>query len=132
MFGLPEAKRGLMAAAGGLLRLPRLIPPRIALEIALTGEMVSAERLERYGLVNRLVEPGEALAAAKKLARTILANAPLSVERSKQVMVEQRDWPLAEMFARQQQVLGDFLTSNDAKEGARAFVEKRPARWTGS
>ena len=132
MFGLPEAKRGLMAGAGGLLRLPRLIPPRIAMEMALTGEMMSAERLERYGLVNALVEPGEALAAARKLARSILANAPLSVELSKRVIVEQRDWPQGEMFARQDQVLGNFRESNDAKEGARAFVEKRAPKWTGT
>jgi enoyl-CoA hydratase len=132
MFGLPEAKRGLMAGAGGLLRLPRVIPQRIAMEMALTGDMVSAERMERFGLVNRLVDPGQALAEAKVLARLILANAPQSVQRSKQVIVEQRDWPLAEQFARQDVVLGDFRNSNDAKEGARAFVEKRPPRWTGT
>ena len=132
MFGLPEAKRGLMAAAGGLLRLPRFIPPRIAMEMALTGEMMSAERLERYGLVNALVEPGEALQAAKKLARSILANAPRSVELSKRVIVEQRDWPLGDMFDRQEAVLGDFRASNDAKEGALAFVQKRAPKWTGT
>ena len=132
MFGLPEAKRGLMAGAGGLVRLPRAIPARIAMEMALTGDMMSADKLERYGLINRLVEPGQALAAAKALARLILANAPLSVLRSKQVMVEQRDWPLDEQFARQDGVLGDFRASNDAQEGARAFIEKRPPRWTGT
>ncbi|MDE1949820.1 MAG: crotonase/enoyl-CoA hydratase family protein [Burkholderiales bacterium] len=132
VFGLPEARRGLAAAAGGLLRLPRLIPQRIAMEIALTGQPVSAERLERYGLINALVEPGQALAAAKAMARTILANAPLSVELGKRVIVEQRDWPLDEMFARQEAVLGHLLRSNDAREGAAAFIEKRPPRWTGS
>ena len=132
MFGLPEAKRGLMAGAGGLLRLPRVIPARIAMEMALTGEMMSADKLDRYGLVNRLVEPGHALTEAKALARLILANAPLSVLRSKQVIVEQREWPLHEQFARQDGVLGDFRASNDAQEGARAFIEKRPARWTGT
>ena len=132
MFGLPEAKRGLAAAAGGLLRLPRNIPPRIAMEMALTGALVSAERLERYGLINVLVEPGQALNEAKRMAREILANAPLSVELSKRVMVEQRDWPLDEMFARQDAVLGHLLRSNDAKEGATAFVEKRTAKWTGT
>ena len=132
MFGLPEAKRGLMAAAGGLLRLPRVIPQRIAMEMALTGDMVSAARMERYGLINRLVEPGQALAEAKLLARLILANAPLSVQRSKQVVVEQRDWPLDQQFARQDAVLGDFRAMNDALEGARAFIEKRPPRWTGT
>ncbi len=132
VFGLPEAKRGLMAAAGGLLRLPRNIPQRIAMEMALTGEHVTAERLERYGLINRLVEPGQALAEAKALARLILANAPLSVLRSKQVITEQRDWPLDQMFARQDALLGDFRASHDAKEGARAFIEKRAPNWSGT
>ena len=131
-FGLPEAKRGLAAAAGGLLRLPRLIPPRIAMEIALTGSMVSAQRLYQYGLINELVEPGDALEAAKRMARLILANAPMSVQFSKRVMVEQRDWSIDEMFGRQDAVLGHVLRSNDAKEGAAAFVEKRAPKWTNS
>ncbi len=130
-FGLPEAKRGLAAAAGGLLRLPRLIPQRIAMEMALTGDMVSAERLERYGLVNALVEPGEALAEAMRLARRIIANAPMSVAASKRVIVEQRDWPLAEMFARQQEITGPVLASEDAREGSAAFAERRAAVWRG-
>lgn len=130
-FGLPEAKRGLAAAAGGLLRLPRLLPPRIAMELALTGEMVDAERLDRYGLVNALVEPGEALAEAKRLARRIIANAPMSVAASKRVMVEQQDWTLEEMFARQAEITGHLLASEDAREGATAFAEKRAPRWVG-
>jgi len=131
-FGLPEAKRGLAAAAGGLLRLPRLIPPRIAMEIALAGDMVTAERLERFGLVNELVEPGQALEAAIRLARRIVANAPLSIAASKRVIVESRDWPLPEMFARQQEITGPVLASADAKEGAAAFAERRAPRWRGS
>ncbi len=130
-FGLPEAKRGLAAAAGGLLRLPRLIPARIAMEIALTGDMVSAERLDRYGLINELVEPGQALEAAIRLARRIVANAPMSIAASKRVIVESQDWPLDEMFARQQAITGPVLASADAKEGAAAFAERRPARWIG-
>ncbi|MBO1076920.1 crotonase/enoyl-CoA hydratase family protein [Roseomonas marmotae] len=130
-FGLPEAKRGLAAAAGGLLRLPRLLPPRIAMELALTGDMVSAERLDRYGLVNALVEPGEALAEAKRLARRIIANAPMSVAASKRVMVEQQDWPLDEMFARQAEITGHLLESEDAREGATAFAERRAPQWKG-
>ena len=131
-FGLPEVKRGLAAAAGGLLRLPRLIPQRIAMEIALTGDMISAERLERYGLINALVEPGEALAEAKRLARSILVNAPMSVAATKRVIVEQRDWSLAEMFTRQEEITGPVLRSHDAREGAIAFAERRPAQWTNS
>jgi len=128
-FGLPEVKRGLAAAAGGLLRLPRLIPQRIAMEMALTGDMVSAERLERYGLVNVMTEPGGALDAARLLARRIIVNAPMSVAASKRVIVEQRDWALAEMFARQQEITGPVLASEDAKEGAAAFAERRAAVW---
>ncbi|MGG5822352.1 crotonase/enoyl-CoA hydratase family protein [Falsiroseomonas sp. HW251] len=130
-FGLPEAKRGLAAAAGGLMRLPRLIPPRIAMEIALTGDMVSAERLERFGLVNELVAPGQALEAAIRLARRIVGNAPMSIAASKRVIVESRDWPIGEMFARQQPITGPVLASADAKEGAAAFAERRAPRWTG-
>jgi enoyl-CoA hydratase len=130
-FGLPEAKRGLAAAAGGLLRLPRLIPPRIAMELALTGDMLSAERAAHYGLVNILTEPGEALQEAKRLAARIIANAPLSVAASKRVIVEQRDWPLAEMFSRQQEITGGLLQSADAREGAAAFAEKRKPNWKG-
>ena len=130
-FGLPEVKRGLAAAAGGLLRLPRLIPPRIAMELALTGDMMSAERAAQYGLVNVLTEPGQALEGAKRLAARIIANAPLSVAASKRVMVEQRDWPLAEMFSRQQEITGPVLQSADAREGAAAFAEKRKPNWKG-
>ena len=130
-FGLPEAKRGLAAAAGGLLRLPRYIPQRIAMEIALTGDMVSAERLDRYGLINELVKPGEALAAAKRLARRIIANAPLSIAASKRVIVESREWTLEEMFARQQEITGPVNASRDAKEGAAAFADRRAPNWRG-
>lgn len=131
-FGLPEVKRGLAAAAGGLMRLPRLIPQRIAMEAALTGDMISAERLYQYGLINALVEPGQALEEAKKLARRIMVNAPLSVAASKQVIVEQRDWPIAEMFARQEAITGPVLQSADAREGARAFAERRAPQWKGA
>ena len=130
-FGLPEVKRGLAAAAGGLMRLPRLIPQRIAMEAALTGDMIGAERLYQYGLINTLVDPGQALDEAKKLARRIMANAPLAVAASKQVIVEQRDWPLADMFTRQEAITGHLLKSADAREGARAFAERRAPVWTG-
>ncbi len=128
-FGLPEVKRGLAAAAGGLLRLPRLIPQRIAMEMALTGDMVSAERLYPYGLFNALVEPGQALDHAKQLARRIIANAPLSVAASKRVIVEQRDWPIADMFERQEAITAPVLKSQDAREGAAAFAERRAPVW---
>ncbi|WP_161139232.1 crotonase/enoyl-CoA hydratase family protein [Propylenella binzhouense] len=130
-FGLPEARRGLAAAAGGLLRLPRLIPQRVAMEMALTGEMVTAERMHQFGLINRLTEPGHALSGAIELARAISANAPLSVAASKRVITEQVDWPLDEMFERQKAITGQLLESEDAREGASAFAEKRAPVWRG-
>jgi len=130
-FGIPEVKRGLAAAAGGLLRLPRLIPQRVAMELALTGDMIDAEQALRIGLINRITEPGEALAEARRLAHRIIANAPLAVAASKRVIVEQRDWPIADMFNRQQTITGQLLTSEDAREGATAFAEKRPPVWKG-
>ena len=131
-FGLPEAKRGLAAAAGGLLRLPRTIPPRIAMEMALTGDHVDAELLYRHGLINVLTEPGKALGAAVELARRIVPNAPLSVAASKRVITEQRDWTTHEQFDRQAEITAPVLASQDAKEGARAFAEKRAPDWTGT
>lgn len=130
-FGLPEVKRGLAAAAGGLLRLPRLIPQRIAMEMALTGDMVSAERLYQYGLFNALVEPGQALEQARQLAKRIIANAPLSVSASKRVIVEQRDWTSAQMFELQEHITGPVLKSGDAREGAAAFAQRRAPQWKG-
>ena len=130
-FGLPEAKRGLAAAAGGLMRLPRLLPQRIAMEMALTGDFYSAERLAAYGLFNAVVEPGEALHEARQLARRIMANAPLSVAASKRVIVEQRDWPTDQMFERQEPITAPVLASEDAREGAAAFAQRRPPQWRG-
>ena len=130
-FGLPEAKRGLAAAAGGLIRLPRAIPPRIAMEMALTGDLVDAELLYRHGLVNVLTERGGALPAAVELAGRIVANAPMSVAASKRVITEQRDWTTDEQFDRQAEITAAVLASQDAKEGARAFTEKRAPEWTG-
>ncbi|MFR9805020.1 crotonase/enoyl-CoA hydratase family protein [Pseudonocardia sp. RS010] len=130
-FGLPEATRGLAAAAGGLLRLPRLIPQRIAMEMALTGDPVDAPFLHAHGLVNRLTEPGGALAEAARLARRIIANAPLSVAASKRVILGQRDWSTADSFTEQESITAPVLASDDAKEGARAFAEKREPKWTG-
>jgi enoyl-CoA hydratase len=131
-FGLPEAKRGLAAAAGGLIRLPRHLPPRIAMEIALTGDQVDAELLFRHGLINTLVDAGQALDAAIELARRIVPNAPLSLAASKRVINQQRDWTTGEEFERQAAITAPVIASADAKEGARAFAEKRAAKWTGA
>jgi len=130
-FGLPEVKRGLVAAAGGLVRLPRSIPSRIAMEMVLTGDFYDASYLQSFGLINQLVEPGEALEASVKLAQRIVPNAPRSVRVSKEVVNGQRSWTDEESFIRQNQIVGDLLSSADAKEGATAFAEKRKPRWQG-
>ena len=130
-FGIPEVKRGLAAAAGGLMRLPRRIPPAVALELALTGELFDAERAFALGLVNRLADEGQALEAALDLARSIAANGPLAVRASKKVIRESVDWSQDEMFERQRAITGPVFASADAQEGARAFAEKRPPRWRG-
>jgi len=130
-FGVPEAKRGLCAAAGGLVRLPRVTPYRVALEMALTGEMISAARAYELGLVNRVVPAGEALAGAQALARTIVANGPLAVATSKRVMREQSEWSAAELWQRQEELTAPIFASEDAREGASAFAEKRAPVWKG-
>jgi len=130
-FGLPEVKRGLMAGSGGLMRLPERIPRQIAMQYALTGEMMSAVEARQWGLVNQLTAPGEALAAAKAMAHQIAANAPLSVQISKQVVAEAFHWPAHERWQRQNALLETIIHSKDAQEGARAFSEKRPPVWTG-
>jgi enoyl-CoA hydratase len=131
-FGLPEVKRGLTAAAGGLLRLQHRIPYHLAMELVLTGRMWPADEAAQVHLVNRLAEPGGALASALQLADEVAANAPLALAASKQVLVRSVDWPLDEMFDRQEEYVNPVRESADAKEGARAFVEKRAPEWTGS
>ncbi|TDD40200.1 crotonase/enoyl-CoA hydratase family protein [Actinomadura sp. KC06] len=130
-FGLPEVKRSLVAGAGGLLRLPQRIPPGIAMELALTGGLFTAADAHRHGLVNRLTAPGEALAAARALAAEIAANGPLAVAATKEIIVSSADWSTGEAFARQQEIMDPVFTSEDAREGAVAFAEKRPPKWRG-
>lgn len=130
-FGIPEVKRGLAAAAGGLVRLPRQIPQRLALELALTGEFVSAQRAYEMGLINRVVE-GVALEGALQLAEAISANGPLAVAASKKVIREQQDWSQAEQWKNQYALTAAVFTSSDAREGAAAFAQKRAPNWTGS
>lgn len=131
-FGIPEVKRGLVAGGGGLLRLPERIPYAIAMELALTGDNLSAERAHELGMVNALAEPGAALDAAIALAEKITANGPLAVAATKRIITESRGWSLDTRFAQQMKILFPIFTSNDAKEGAIAFAEKRPPRWTGT
>jgi enoyl-CoA hydratase len=130
-FGLPEPKRGLVAGAGGIMRLPRRIPYHVAMEIALTGDHYPAARLYELGLVNRITYPGEALNGALELARTIAANAPLALAATKRVIVESADWSLDEMFRKQGEIVSPVFTSKDAMEGAAAFAEKRAPVWKG-
>jgi enoyl-CoA hydratase/carnithine racemase len=130
-FGLPEAKRSLVAGAGGLLRLPQRIPRAIAMEYALTGEFFSAEDAHTWGMVNRLTDPGEALAGALELARKITESGPLAVRATKKIVRDGGDWPAEERWARQQEIMGPVMTSADAREGALAFAEKRAPVWTG-
>jgi len=131
-FGIPEVKRGLVAGGGGLLRLPQRIPYAVAMELALTGDNLPAERAHELGLVNVLAEPGSALDAAIKLAEKITANGPLAVAATKRIIVESRNWGPDEMWAEQTRILMPVFSSNDAKEGAIAFAEKRAPRWTGT
>jgi enoyl-CoA hydratase len=130
-FGLPEVTRGLVAAAGGLLRLPARIPYHLAMEIALTGDRFPAARLQQAGLISRLVPAGEALAEATKLAVRLAANAPLALAASKRIVVESAGWPSGEAFRRQDEISGPVFTSADAIEGAAAFAEKRAPVWRG-
>lgn len=130
-FGLPEPKRGLVAGAGGVMRLPRRIPYHVAMEIALTGDHYPAARLYELGLVNRVTEPGEALEGAIELARRIAANAPLALAATKRVVIESQDWSLEEMFRKQGEIVQPVFGSKDAMEGAAAFAEKRAPQWKG-
>lgn len=131
-FGLPEVKHGLAATGGGLVQLPRRIPMNCAMEIALTGTSIGAERACHLGLVNRLAPPGKALEAAWALAGMIAANAPLAVAASKAIIRDQADWQLSEFAARQAYQANSLKASRDAHEGARAFIEKRVPVFTGT
>jgi enoyl-CoA hydratase len=131
-FGIPEVKRGLVANAGGLVRLPRQLPYRIALELALTGGTISAQELRAYGLINRVAPVGQTLAVARELAAAIAANGPMAVTVSKRVIQESQDWASTELFDRQAEFTMPVFSSADAKEGAKAFAEKRAPVWTGA
>lgn len=130
-FGLPEVRRGLVASAGGLMRLPHRLPYFLAMEMALTGDLLPAQRAWSQGLVNRLAPPGQALTQALELAGHIAEQAPLAVRTSKAIVVQSATWPIDEMFARQAPLADPIGRSQDALEGARAFAEKRSPQWLG-
>jgi enoyl-CoA hydratase len=130
-FGVPEVKRALVAGGGAALLLPRRIPYTAAMELLLTGELIDAGRAAALGLVNRLVPDGAALDAALRLAEVIAANGPLAVAVTKQIARAQADWTLTEGFQRQAELYKPVFDSQDAREGAAAFVEKREPVWRG-
>ncbi|HEU4979002.1 MAG TPA: crotonase/enoyl-CoA hydratase family protein [Solirubrobacteraceae bacterium] len=130
-LGIPEVKRSLVAAGGALLRLPRRMPYGLAMELALTGETITADRAYELGVVNRLAEPGQAVAAALELAAQIAKNGPLALRASKQILESQWDWSEAEFWTKQGEISGPVFGSEDAREGAVAFSEKREPRWQG-
>jgi enoyl-CoA hydratase len=129
--GVPEVKRGLVAAGGALLRLPRRIPYHVAMELALTGEVIDAERAAQLGLVNRIVDPGATLDAALELAAIVAGNGPLAVDASKRVIVESAGWSEGEAWEKQGEIAGPVFISEDASEGATAFAQKRAPEWKG-
>jgi enoyl-CoA hydratase len=130
-FGIPEVKRSLVAAAGGLFRLPRKLPFNLAMELALTGDPIDAARAHHFGLVNVLCEPGEALDRARELAARIEANAPVAVRASRQVILTAMTEDEATGWRLSSEAMAQAMGSEDLKEGLVAFIEKRPPAWTG-
>ncbi len=130
-MGLPEVQRGLIADGGGLNRLARRIPRNVAMEMALTGSEVAVDRLYQLGLVNVVATPGQALAVALTLAQQVAGYPPLPVRLAKQVIRESRGWPIDEEWERQAEITAAVWASDAAAEGARAFTDKRPAKFPG-
>jgi enoyl-CoA hydratase len=130
-FGVPEVKRGLVAAGGAALLLPRRVAPAHALELLLTGDPIGAERAAEIGLINRVVDDGAALDEAVRLAAAIAANGPLAVAVTKKIARQSTDWTFEQGWAKQGELAGPVFVSEDAMEGAAAFAEKRPPVWRG-
>jgi len=130
-FGIPEVKRSLVAGAGGLFRLGRKIPVNIAMELTLTGDPIDAARAHHFGLVNRLVEPGQALEEAISLAEQICANAPVAVRESRKIVLEATNAPDDVGWKMSAEGMGVAMRSEDFSEGLTAFIEKRPPVWKG-
>ena len=130
-FGLPEVKRGLLATAGGLFRLPRTVPPAIAYRMVATGEAISADAALAYGLISAKGPQDKLLETAQALADTIAGNAPLAVQASLELAREANDLPEEALWLRSQEAQAKILQTEDVREGATAFVEKRAPVWRG-
>jgi enoyl-CoA hydratase len=130
-IGIPEVTRSLVAAGGALLRLPRRMPYHVVMELALTGDPLPAERFHELGLINRITEPGGAVDGALELAGRLAKNGPLALIASKEILEKQFDWSSEEMWEQQGAISGPVFASEDAKEGANAFKEKREPVWQG-
>jgi enoyl-CoA hydratase len=130
-LGIPEVKRSLVAAAGALRRLPQRLPLNVAMEMALTGDPISAERAHALGLVSRVTEPGGAVDAALELAAAIARNGPLALDATKEILLRQADWTEEEFWREQGERVAPVMSSDDAREGATAFSEKRDPVWKG-
>ena len=130
-FGIPEVKRSLVAGAGGLFRLPRKIPFNVAMELALTGDPITAELAHHHGLVNRLCEPGQALEVATALAEQVCANAPVAVRETRKIVLEATNAPDDVGWKMSMEGMATAMSSEDFSEGLTAFIEKRPPQWKG-
>jgi enoyl-CoA hydratase len=130
-MGLPEVRHNLLALGGGLFRLPRRIPYHIAMEVALSGDLRSAEFFAQHGLVNRVVDPGEAVRGAAQLLEKCISNGPTALAATKEIIFESADWPEAEAWHKQMALAAPALRSEDRAEGVRAFTEKRTPVWVG-
>jgi len=130
-LGVPEVKRSLVAAGGALIRLPRRMPYHLAMELALTGEPIGAERAYEVGIVNRLADPGGAVDAALELAAQITPNGPLALDATKRIVSQTLDWSDEEAWRKQGEIAAPVFGSDDAREGAIAFAEKRLPVWRG-
>ncbi len=130
-FGVPEVKRSLVAAAGGLFRLGRKIPINVAMECAITGDPITAERAHHFGYVNTLCDDGEALDQAMALADRVCANAPIAVRESRKVVLEATGADDEVGWRMSMEGMAKAMQSADFSEGLTAFIEKRPPNWTG-